>query len=90
MIEIEYSKLFLKDLKKLIGAVNLQKIKKFCFEEIESYNSVLDIPDLKKIEGYQYYFRKRMGNYRIGIKYKNGKLIFMRVLNRKEIYRKFP
>lgn len=42
MIEIEYSKLFLKDLNKLRGTVDFTKNKKFYFEEIESYNSILE------------------------------------------------
>ncbi len=41
-LEIEYSKLFLKDLNKLRGTVDFTKNKKFYFEEIESYNSILE------------------------------------------------
>ena len=90
LIEIKYSSLFLQDLKKLKGTADFKRIHDFCFVEIETYESIMDIPDFKKIKTFQYYFRKRIGNFRIGIKYKDNELVFMRVLNRKEIYRKFP
>lgn len=49
-----------------------------------------EIPHLTKLEGYDSYYRLRVGDYRIGIKTENDVVIFMRVLHRKEIYRYFP
>jgi mRNA-degrading endonuclease RelE of RelBE toxin-antitoxin system len=38
MIKVAFSKLFLKDLKKLKNVNQYSKIKEFCFEEVEKYN----------------------------------------------------
>ena len=36
------------------------------------------------------YFRIRIGDFRIGLRLENDTLIFVRCLNRKDIYRYFP
>ncbi|MCA9917044.1 MAG: type II toxin-antitoxin system RelE/ParE family toxin [Anaerolineales bacterium] len=42
------------------------------------------------MQGYESYFRIRLGDYRIGIEVENQTVIFVRILHRKDIYRRFP
>jgi len=84
-----YNKKFLKDLAS-IPKKDRDKIEDFVFEEINSYSSSSKCHKLEKLAGYQYYFKVRFGNYRVGIKLDNEKLTFERVLHRKEIYKLFP
>ncbi|WP_417909752.1 type II toxin-antitoxin system RelE family toxin [Candidatus Electronema sp. PJ] len=45
---------------------------------------------MKKLKGYDTFYRVRIGDYRIGLKLAEDGLIFVRCLHRKEIYRYFP
>ena len=44
----------------------------------------------KKLKGYKNLWRIRIGDYRIGLEYRNSKVIFRRILLRKDIYKYFP
>ena len=87
---IEYSELFLKDLKKLKHTANYLAIRRVCFEELLEYESLSQIKHLKKIRGFTSYYRIRIGDYRVGLKDEGDVLLVMRVLHRKDIYRVFP
>jgi len=82
-------KSFIKDLKELPKNIQ-EKIKKLVFEEIPNKNNPPEIPNVKKLKGADSYYRIRVGDYRIGFKYENGKIVFYRVLHRKQIYKRFP
>ncbi|WP_202807006.1 type II toxin-antitoxin system RelE family toxin [Planktothrix agardhii] len=45
---------------------------------------------LKKLQGYDTFYRIRLGNYRIGIELNEDTIIFTRFLHRKDIYKFFP
>jgi len=89
MREVVYSEQFLKDLKKLRGTGEFEKIKKLSFTILPQKDDLSDF-NIKKIKGFKNYYRIRIGNYRIGIKVEGLKIIFMRVLDRKDIYKYFP
>lgn len=89
-MKIEYSKLFLKDIKKINHLKIFNEIKSFSFEEIYSYTSITEIKNLKKMVGFSDYYRIRKGDYRIGFKFIDNRIVFLRVLHRKEIYKFFP
>lgn len=80
---------FIKDLAKLPTNYR-QKIEQFVFEESERFESIEEIKGLKKLQGYQTYYRRRFGDYRVGIRFEDDELVFERVLHRKDIYRYFP
>ncbi len=46
------------------------------------------IPQLR--QGYDEYYRIRIGDYRLGIKVKKDSIEMLRCLHRKDIYKKFP
>jgi mRNA interferase RelE/StbE len=88
-MKTEFLKQFYKDIDKL----TLQNIKNDIaetIEKVEKANKTTDIKNLKKLTGYKYAYRIRIGNYRIGVFIENGVVEFARVVHRKDIYNLFP
>ena len=90
MIKVVYAEDFLKDLKKLKSSNHYQTIKTLCFEKIPSHKSTTEIASLKKLKGFDEYYRIRKGDFRIGIKIEGNSVLFLRCLSRKDIYKFFP
>ena len=88
-MEVSFKKRFLKDLDK-IPSSHVDGIKKVVFEDIPNATSLADIPNVVHISGTENFYRIRKGDYRIGFEVKESKILFYRVLHRREIYRKFP
>jgi mRNA interferase RelE/StbE len=84
-----YEKSFGRDLKKVKDKRLLKQVQKM-IAQVESANSLSDLQNVKKLEGYTTYYRIRVGEYRIGIEVLEGQVIFVCFLNRKDIYRYFP
>ncbi|BAZ37945.1 hypothetical protein NIES4101_38710 [Calothrix sp. NIES-4101] len=60
-------------------------------EEIEKAESLGDINNIKKLKSSDGdYYRIRIGNYRIGLTISDDIIIFVRALQRKDIYKYFP
>ena len=86
----QFKKTFLRDLAELPAAYR-KRIERLVFEEFPEMSNVSDKLDIRKMQGYENYFRIRIGDYRIGCEIKAGNSItFCRVKNRKDIYRVFP
>ena len=86
----KYLPSFLKDLKALKSTPEFASIKALVFEEIPAIPDFEDIRNLKKLKGTENCYRLRIGDYRIGLIFKDETITFVRVLHRKEIYRYFP
>jgi len=88
-VKILFEESFEKDLLK----INNRRIKRKLIqiiEEIKQAKNKQKIRNLKRLQGYKTYYRIRIGDYRIGIEIVNNKVIFTRILNRKDIYKHFP
>lgn len=86
---IQVNKTFLKELSR-VPIKERTRVERLLFEEVECYSELYQIPNLDKLKGYSKYFKIRVGNYRIGLKYESNTLTFERILHRKDIYRFFP
>lgn len=80
---------FAKDLKGVRDKGLLKRVVEL-IEVIEQSGSLSTIPNLKKLRGGGNYFRLRFGDYRVGLALENDSVIFVRFLNRKDIYKYFP
>ena len=80
---------FARDLKKVRNKGLLKQVDQV-IEQIKSAASINNVEDLKKMQGYDAFYRIRMGDYRVGIEIVNEQVIFVRLLHRKDIYRYFP
>lgn len=58
--------------------------------EVENSKNLSEIEHVKKLRGVENYYRIRIGDYRLGLKVENNIVIFVRFLDRKDIYRYFP
>jgi mRNA interferase RelE/StbE len=88
-VKVEFRESFAKDLKGVKDKSLLNRIKE-SIETIEKANSLVEMSNLKKLKGGGDYFRLRIGDYRLGIALENDIVVFVRFLNRKEIYKYFP
>ena len=87
---VEFDKSFAKSLDKIHNQKILKRIENTILV-LEQAASLKEIPNIKKLTGYQYYYRLRIGSYRMGIEQVNQESIrLIIVADRKDIYRRFP
>ncbi|NEO88312.1 MAG: type II toxin-antitoxin system RelE/ParE family toxin [Spirulina sp. SIO3F2] len=88
-MKTQFEASFKRDLKKLKDAKLKSKIKAVILE-CKAAPSLTAIANLKKLKGYDNFYRIRVGNHRLGITVFGDELKFVRCLQRKDIYRFFP
>jgi mRNA interferase RelE/StbE len=88
-MKIKFESKFSKDLRKIKDQKLLSQIK-IVINECKLAQTLDEIKNLKKLKGYQTFYRIKIGDYRIGMAIINDELIFTRFLHRREIYRFFP
>ena len=89
-MDILYGKRFSKDLDAIHHDAKVKKTLLELIERIRAADSLGDLKDVRKIEGYQGYFRLKVGDYRLGVKAEKNRIELIRFLHRKDIYRRFP
>jgi mRNA interferase RelE/StbE len=80
---------FTRDLNRVRDKKLLQQVRKN-IEAVESADSLSALPNLKKLKGAKSYFRLKLGDYRLGLALENDTVVFVRLLDRKDIYKYFP
>ncbi|MCC6299645.1 MAG: type II toxin-antitoxin system RelE/ParE family toxin [Anaerolineales bacterium] len=88
-MKVLFEKSFGRDLKKIKDRRLLKQVQD-AIEQAESASSLNDLTHVKKMQGFDTYYRIRVGDHRIGIEILEGQVIFVCILNRKDIYRYFP
>lgn len=89
MMEVSFDSSF----EKSIESINDDKVKERLarfIEEIENCHSISELNGIKKLEGFKTYFRKRIGDYRVGFELEKNMITFIVIAHRKNIYRIFP
>lgn len=87
-MKVKFEASFERDLKNLRDKNLLQKIKKTLNKVIE-LKDIRQISGLKKLRGYETFYRIKIKDYIIGIEIIGSEIIFVRFLHRKEVYRFF-
>jgi mRNA interferase RelE/StbE len=88
-MKVETLKSFEKDIEKINDkklAIKLIQI----IKEIEDAKELSEIKNLKKMKAKGSYYRVRVGNYRVGLKFEKDIIILLRFMHRKDIYNYFP
>ncbi len=80
---------FVKDTMKIKDRKLAARIGKL-ITDAQSASSILDIRNLKKLEGFKDFYRVRIGDYRAGFKLEDKNIRFLRFMHRKDIYKHFP
>ncbi len=88
-MKVEFRDSFAKDLKGVKEKGLLGRAREV-IEAVEKADSLAELPNLKKLKGGGNYFRVRVGDYRIGVALDGDTIVFVRFLNRKDIYKHFP
>jgi len=88
-VNVHFRASFAKDLKKISNRDILKHVRE-SIEQIERAASPNEIHGLTKLKGGRNYYRLRVGEYRIGLILEGDTFVFVRCLDRKEIYRNFP
>jgi len=88
-MKVEFRKSFTKDLKSILDKDLLRRVKN-AIEVIEKSDSLTNTANLKKLKASENHFRLRIGEYRLGLVLDVEKVIFVRFLHRKDIYKFFP
>jgi mRNA interferase RelE/StbE len=88
--QVRYTRTFLKEMSRLPTNVR-KRVEKIVFGKQIKEDPFLQ-GKIQKLSGYQRYYKIRVGNYRIGLQIdgETHLIEFMRVLHRRDIYRKFP
>jgi mRNA interferase RelE/StbE len=87
-VKIEIRDSFLKDIKKQ-SKENKQKIEAI-FSDMKTAESISDLRNIKKLQGFKIFYRIRIGDYRLGFAFEDETIVLLHFLHRKEIYRFFP
>lgn len=88
-MNIKFESRFEKDLKGIKDRNLLAKLKQTILS-CKQAESLSQINNLKKIQGYDCFYRICLGDYRIGIEIIGNEVILTRFLHRKDIYKFFP
>jgi mRNA interferase RelE/StbE len=88
-LKVGFRDSFAKDLRGVKEKGVLDRVRD-AIEAAEKADSLAELSNLKKLKGGGNYFRVRVGDYRIGIALEGDTLVFVRFLNRKDIYKYFP
>lgn len=89
-MEVRFEASFEKDLKKVKKDKKLLKSVKEVIGEVKKAKDLSDLRNLSKLKEYKTFYRIRIGDYRIGLDVVEDKVIFVRILHRKDIYKYFP
>ena len=60
-------------------------------ETFQEADNITEVPNIKKMQGFQSFYRVRLGDYRIGFELLEDNTIYLiLVAHRKDIYKYFP
>jgi mRNA interferase RelE/StbE len=88
-VKVGFRQSFTKDLAGVKDKSLLRRVKA-TIEAVEKAEFLDQINGLKKLKGGGNYYRLRIGDFRVGLSVEADKVIFVRVINRKDIYKYFP
>ena len=89
-MKVLYVKALVKDLEAVSSNLGVKKRLLKLIERLKTIDSLSELQNIKKIEGYDNYYRLRVGDYRLGLKLSGKTVELIRFLHRRDIYRRFP
>jgi mRNA interferase RelE/StbE len=88
-VKTAFRESFARDIRTLHNEKLLKRVRDI-IEKVEKAGSLNELPHLKKLKGEKNYYRLRIADYRIGLTLEGDTVIFVRCLDRKDIYKYFP
>lgn len=88
-MHILYEKSFYKDIAKIKD--NDLKVKLIeLITSLKIADNLSEVKSIKKMSGYTSYYRIRVNDFRLGLKFSGGVITLIRFIHRKDIYKYFP
>ena len=87
-MKVLYTKKFNKDIDQITNDIKLKKNLLEFISRIKQADALTDLESVRKIQGYDKYYRIRVGDFRLGIKITDDGIEMLRFLHRKDIYRR--
>lgn len=88
-MRVEFKQSFIKDLERLRDRWLRERVGE-TIEQLEGAASLQEIEGVKKLRGGEGYYRIRIGDYRLGLFWAEDRVVLIRFLHRKDMYRYFP
>ena len=89
-MRVEFRKSFVRDLER-VRDKDLRVRVQESIAVVEQARDLQEIPNLRKIRAADRSYRIRLGDYRVGLMLlEDDTVVFVRFLNRKDLYRYFP
>jgi len=88
-VKVSFEASFARDLRGIRDKALLKRVEQV-IAEVKAATALSEIKSLIKMRGYATFYRIRLGDYRIGIEVLEDEVIFVRMLDRRDIYRYFP
>lgn len=89
-MKVIFDKSFLKSIRKIKDS-DIKKRLEVVIAEVEGAKSFRDITNVKKMQGFDSFYRIRMGDYRIGVELEGKDQVRLIVIShRRNIYDEFP
>ena len=88
-MKVSFEASFARDLQRVKDKALLTRVE-HVIAEVKTATTLGEIRHLRKMSGYTTLYRLRLGDYRIGIEVIDQEIIFVRILHRKDIYKRFP
>jgi len=89
-MKVLYVRALVKDLEAVSRNLGVKKRLLKLIEMLKTIDSLSELQNIKKIKGYDNYYRLRVGDYRLGLKLSGNTVELIRFLHRRDIYRRFP
>ena len=88
-MNLSFRRSFEKDIRRISDKSVKERIAQI-IEDLEEAGGFGDIGSIEKLKGTRNAYKIRIGRYRLGLLIEGESVEFVRVLDRKEIYRRFP
>ena len=88
-MRVEFRRSFVKDVGRVRDRGLRERVREV-IERLEAAGALQEIEGVKRLRGGEGYYRIRVGDYRLGLILEGEKVVLVRFLHRKEVYRYFP
>ena len=88
-MRVEFRRSFVKDLERVRDRRLRERVRE-AIEEIERAARLEEVRGVKRLRGGEGYYRIRVGDYRLGLVLEGERVVLVRFLHRREVYRYFP
>lgn len=88
-MEVEYTSAFARDLRKERGAQNRNRVERL-LEELKAASAITNVRGAVRVTAPGHFYRVRLGDYRLGFALEGDRVVLLRFMHRRDIYRYFP